>query len=68
VSNWRVRLVVTEHRLEATHPRTTDRFFELEADDELGAVNQALAAVFAQATEHRSSITAISADRPLEMP
>ena len=68
MGKWRVRLTVTEQTLESTHPRTNERFFEVEANDELAAVNEAVAAVFAEAAEHRSSITGIAAEHPLEMP
>ena len=68
MGNWRIRLTVTEQQLEATHPRTNDRFFEYEANDQVAAINNALAAVFAEAGEHRSSILGIFVDHPLEMP
>ena len=68
MSKWRVRLTVTEQHPEATHPRTSDRFYEVEATDELGGINEALALVFAKAAEHRSSISGVLIDRALEMP
>jgi hypothetical protein len=68
MGNWRVTLTVTEQHLEATHARTSERFLEVEANDELNAVNAAIAAVFAEAAKHRSWITGIAAEHPLEMP
>ncbi len=61
--NWRVRLTVTELHPESTHARVSDRYFDAVGDDELAAVNDALAGVFAEASERRSMITGILVER-----
>ena len=66
--NWRIRLAVTEQQLEWTHARANERYLDVVANDELGAVNAALATVFAEAAERRSMITGILIEQPLEMP